>query len=563
MEYKPETKSCQNCKNDFTIESEDFSFYEKIKVPPPTFCAECRFVRRYVWRNERFLHKRNCDFCKKSIISMYAPESKYTVYCPDCYKSDNWDPEYYALDIDENKNFFSQYRELLSNVPRMSLMQNNIVNSPYSNYVESAKNIYLSFSVTGEDIYYSRNITNSKQSYDCLDLFNSEKCYENVACDRNYSTCFAYNSKNAIDCKFIYNCSNVSSCFMCTNLKGGEYCYKNNKYSKDEYNEIVSSYSLNTIEELERAQKEFAEMRIGAIHKYANLVNTVMSTGDDLFDSSGTKNSFSSIGCENSKYLMRCPYVKDSMDCMSLIKSDLCYEHMGGGAQSSQNLHFTVNMLPGSNFNEYCDSCSGSSYLFGCISLKNKSYCILNKQYSKEEYFMQIDKIKKTLESNPYIDSNGRMYKYGEFFPLEFSPFAYNETTAYEYYPLSKNEILANGFKYREIENKDYKPGEGVYECKNHGNTETLCTSMFRVLPDEIIFYEKMGMALPDLCPNCRYFKRTQHKNPPKLWHRQCMCDKSNHANHGGKCEVEFETSYAPDRPEIVYCEKCYQQEVY
>jgi len=25
----------------------------------------------------------------------------------------------------------------------------------------------------------------------------------------------------------------------------------------------------------------------------------------------------------------------------------------------------------------------------------------------------------------------------------------------------------------------------------------------------------------------------------------------------------EFETAYAPDRPEIVYCEKCYQQEVY
>ena len=40
MEYKSETKTCQNCKNDFIIEPDDFSFYEKMKVPAPTFCPE-------------------------------------------------------------------------------------------------------------------------------------------------------------------------------------------------------------------------------------------------------------------------------------------------------------------------------------------------------------------------------------------------------------------------------------------------------------------------------------------------------------------------------------------
>ncbi len=32
-----QTKNCQNCKKDFIIEPEDFNFYEKIKVPAPTF----------------------------------------------------------------------------------------------------------------------------------------------------------------------------------------------------------------------------------------------------------------------------------------------------------------------------------------------------------------------------------------------------------------------------------------------------------------------------------------------------------------------------------------------
>lgn len=39
----PETKTCQNCKTRFTIEPEDFVFYEKIGVPAPTFCPECDF----------------------------------------------------------------------------------------------------------------------------------------------------------------------------------------------------------------------------------------------------------------------------------------------------------------------------------------------------------------------------------------------------------------------------------------------------------------------------------------------------------------------------------------
>ena len=89
MEHKQETKNCQNCKQYFKIEPDDFSFYEKIKVPPPTFCPECRFIRRMIWRNERSLHKRTCDMCKKNIISMYDDTVSFPVYCPECYRSDN------------------------------------------------------------------------------------------------------------------------------------------------------------------------------------------------------------------------------------------------------------------------------------------------------------------------------------------------------------------------------------------------------------------------------------------------------------------------------------------
>src|SRR3989344_9286734 len=65
-----EIRTCQNCKADFAIESEDFDFYKKIKVPPPTWCPECRMVRRLTFRNDRSLYRRKCDLCRKDMVAM-------------------------------------------------------------------------------------------------------------------------------------------------------------------------------------------------------------------------------------------------------------------------------------------------------------------------------------------------------------------------------------------------------------------------------------------------------------------------------------------------------------
>ena len=81
-----------------------------------------------------------------------------------------------------------------------------------------------------------------------------------------------------------------------------------------------------------------------------------------------------------------------------------------------------------------------------------------------------------------------------------------------------------------------------------------------------------MNLALPHLCPNCRYYERLKKINPPKLYNRKCMCsgvesDNKDYRNtvvhsHGGEhCQNSFETAINKGRKEIVYCEKCYQSE--
>jgi hypothetical protein len=224
--------------------------------------------------------------------------------------------------------------------------------------------------------------------------------------------------------------------------------------------------------------------------------------------------------------------------------------------------------------------------------LRNKNYCIFNKQYSKEEYKELVPRLIKNMNETPYKDKVGRVYEYGDYFPADLSPFGYNETVAQELFPLTKKEAESKGYLWREKISKEYvsdlkandlpdslnEIGEEitkkVISCQHEGNCTHQCTKAYKITETELNFYKKMSIPIPRLCYNCRYCERIAKRNPVKLWKRVCQCAGSASSNnlykntrtheHGDSiCQNEFETTYSPNRSEIIYCEKCYQQEVY
>jgi len=140
-----EIKNCQNCKNEFTIEPDDFSFYATMKVPAPTWCPDCRMMRRFAWMGYSTLYKRKCDFTGEQIISFYHPDLPYKVYRQDIWHSDKWDPLSYGREYDFNKSFFEQFRELQLSVPMPALHveYSTMVQSEYCNAASELKNCYL------------------------------------------------------------------------------------------------------------------------------------------------------------------------------------------------------------------------------------------------------------------------------------------------------------------------------------------------------------------------------------------------------------------------------------
>ncbi len=575
-----ETRNCQNCKAPFIIDAEDFSFYEKMKVPAPTFCPDCRRQRRLLWRNERSLYQRQCELCGKNIISMYSPDKPYSVYCTECWWSDKWDALRYGRAYDDTKPFFEQFRELMLRVPRISLIQKDAVNSPYANYPIHIKNCYLVFG--GHDIEDSAYISlRSHFLKNCMDVsysYSSELCYQCTNVSKSYMLSFSEDCEGCSNSAFLYDCRNCSDCFGCAGLRGKQYHIFNKPYSKEEYRKELEKLTLGSYKSLEHLKEQFRKFVLTIPRKYAMILQSTNVTGNDITGARNCRHCFAvSIDMENCAYLWLIDRAKDTYDVSIGYSLELGYE--GLSTLEGQTMRMSA-VAWGNHDATYVDNCHDCGNIFGCVGVRTKEYCILNKQYSKDEYEKLVAKITGSMGDD-----------YGNFFPKELSPFCYNETIVQEYFPLTKEQALLKGYRWKDPEARHYeikrKPEDlpdhikdvddailkDVIGCEHGGLCTQQCTTAFKIIPDELAFYRRMNLPLPRLCPNCRHYERLKQRNPLKLWHRKCQCagaksengvytNTVSHFHAGEHCPNEFETSYAPDRKEIIYCEQCHQAEV-
>jgi len=571
MEKESEKRICQNCKKDFVIEQEDFNFYEKIKVPAPTWCPECRMIRRLCWRNEHSLFRRpNAQEGKKdSIISVYHPDSKIKTYDKEMWWGDKWDSCTYGRDYDFTKSFFEQFKELIETVPHISLSDSKSTNSRFCNITVEMKNCYLVTAAWScDDSMYCNRVSGCKFTHDSYICYNTEFGYENVYCRDSNRLFFSLESEACLDSYFLYDCRNCSDCILCTNLRNKNYCIENVQYKKEEYLKKKNELALNTRNGIEEAKSKFKELWRGALHRDLKLINTVNVIGDNVANSHNCFNVFDLDGdFQNVKYAnwgsRGCSDAYDvGPGCGG--KSELTYEGISIGVNNNSCFLSAIVWYSSDIFYSFmmnnCQNC------FGCTEMNGKKYCILNKQYSKDEYEKLIPKIIQHMDDVPYVDKKGRVYKFGEFFPSEISPFAYNETVAQDYFPIDKKIAESDGYLWREHIPGSYKVTilgkdlpqtisevddtilDQIIECEITGKP-------FRIVEQELNFYRRFNLPLPSICPDERHNMRLKLRNPMKLNKRMCFFE-----------DKEIFTTYPPESeggPKKVICTEHYKKEIY
>lgn len=553
-----ETKNCKKCQKDFDLDSDDLGFYEKMKVPVPNVCPDCRFKMRAMWRNEMTLYSgRKCALCQKNVLSIYNPKSPYVVYCYDCFYSEKWDPKDYAMDYDKSRPFFDQMHELLVKVPKVNLGMSTgagqSINSDYINMATSCKNCYLVFNTgPAEELLYSRGIRNGVESSDMYFGTSFQLCYEGINIQESASIVWGQNVSGCVDSMFILNGSGLTNCFGCVNLKNKSNCFFNEQLSHDEYlqkvNEIKGSY-----QKMEEAKEKFIKFSKTLPRRENNNLKNIDSTGDYLTECKNVKNSFEVGKGENCKYLFSSKGIKDSMGTIGFgMNSELLLEIVAAG--------YTSNAI-GSYWPENCTDIMYSFDLrnshdcVGCDTLRNGKYSILNKEYTKEKY----EELK-----NHIVQELTEQGIHGLMMPTEIAPFGYNETVGQDNLPLTREEAIASGFRWEDdiqmtTGKETLKPEEIPDQIKDVPDSITKeilscidCNRNYKITEPEFLFYRKMVLPIPRKCFFCRHKDRVRRRGSFKFFVRNCS-----------KCGEENLTNLSVDVAPIVYCEKCYQAEVY
>jgi hypothetical protein len=555
-------KSCKNCGVNFEVTAEDLAFYDKVSpeingvkytIPEPTHCPDCRQQRRLSFRNERNLYHRKCNFCNKGVISVYSPDSKCVVYCSSCWWSENWSPLQHGKEFDFSRTFFEQFAELLQDVPVISNMVWKSENCEYNAFCDTSKNCYMSCRLAKcEDILYSYLSYNCKSCVDCMNIYDSQYCYEVVDCWNCYNCKFSQKCKNCSDCLYCYDCIGSKNCFGSVGLRNAEYVFFNKQCTPEEYQENVSKYfNLGYQENINLRSEFYDKYLLNYPVNALNITNSINVIGNNIVDSQNVYWGFEVESCNDYRYGW------GGVECRDQIDSSFSFATEKGceitSSARSNGLYFSLVGVDSSNVLYSMYTFNNTNDCFGCISLKKNQYCILNKQYTKEEYEVLVPRI---------IQHMQKTGEWGEYFPANISPFAYNETEANRYFPLSKEDVSKCGLVWKEDDKHNIYQGtifeiplnidnvsddilKQILTCRN-------CSKNYKLNQQELKFYRDFKLPVPTNCHDCRYKCRQSIANLKNLWIRNCT-----------NCNSQTYSVYSNEYQGKVYCEKCYLEAVY
>ena len=356
-------------------------------------------------------------------------------------------------------------------------------------------------------------------------------------CKHCYNLHYSLLSENCSDSFYLYDCRNCQDCILSSQLRNKQYTVLNQQYSREEYEKIKTGFLQTLSNNKNDIDGKFKKMLSEALHKNLNMINSQNCLGNFINDSKNIINGFYILNSEDCVNIYDSYNLKNCYDNSYNEQSELCVE-----IDTSYELYnckfctYTITLRDCS----YCDQCDHLNNCFGCIGLKKQSHMILNKKYSAKDYEEMMQKIKKHMQNTG---------EYGKPFPSALTPFPYNITLAHTYYPLTKEEALSNGYMWNEEEH-DIKQNAtdsdpSALTCERSGKK-------YKIIPQELKFYQNSGLPMPKISPNERYKQLLEFQPPKKLRNAQCSV-----------CTKSIPTVYPSETGYQIACEECYMKKVY
>ncbi len=423
------------------------------------------------------------------LITRYNPRLGYKVCTSEEFWSDAVDNTNVGKPYDFSRPFFEQWNELMREVIMQPLVQISCENSHYVDSSSSLKNCYLCFGMgDSEDCMYclkTRYPLRNRDCVDCIGIVDCELCYSCIHCDH------AYDCQHCSDCIDCYQCFGSRDligckyCFGCVGLRQAEYYIFNQAVTKEAYDNFMKQANLGSYQ----SRQGYLEQ----CRQFHKQNPTVVATIKQSENASGSylQHCRNAYECEFGENLEDCGWSTGAFG-KDIWRGEVYQGELGyQSAVLSGRLGFCNSINTGSE-NFYSYMIWGSNSCFGCVMLKQKSYCILNKQYTKAEYEELVPRI------IAHMKSTG---EWGQFLPAKYAPHYYEESQAHEFLDqrakikdqrsgvqtLDKRELRCED----DIANVEVEKVDGiVWEC-------CLTGKPFKLVRQEVEFYRQQNIPLP------------------------------------------------------------------
>jgi len=394
-------KTCKNCHTGFEITDKDQVFHSRIspifnnkqyKIPKPKLCPQCRIQRRMAFRNEHHFYKRKCDLTGESIISVNSSDKPYQVFDHEKWWTNSWDQHEHAMEVDFSRPFMEQIKELIHKTPHASLITTKSENSYYTHMATYNKDCYmLVCGSENERCLYSYWMESNKDCTDCFGLTKCELCYESINLRQCYQLYYSEDCRNCQLSWWLKNCNNCEYCVGCVNLRNKKHHWLNQPLSEEEYKNRLQRLLGDPVfrkETKDAYQKLLKESYFPWAHQHLSE----NCNGDYIQASKNCEDCYDIRDCEDCQHTQFCYQLKDSSDVTYFgFPGELLYECNNVGRNAYYNLF--CNFSYESQHLLYCFNTQHSKNCFGCVNMHKQQYCILNRQYSKEEYDIMVSKI--------------------------------------------------------------------------------------------------------------------------------------------------------------------------
>lgn len=466
------------------------------------------------------------------------------------------------LNVDLNRSFFDQLIELRKKVPSSAgrnykEAENSIavvsLGDVNSYFVVLSKSKNTLFSVSALDTESSAEVYNSSGVTNSYNIVHSERIFNGQ---------YIRESRDCMSSAFLFDCRNCENCFGATNKRNAKYVWFNEQLSQSEWEKRRAQVDLGSRSQITTLLNTFNELVQKAVWPENFNENCENSTGEYLTKATNCESVYYADGGARDEYHTSWSLGNCERNAFASSMSNSQNNYFSCDVVECNKTRYSYMLMRCQNV-EYSTECYDCEDCFGCVGLRRKKFCILNKQYSEEDYGKKLDELKCAM-----LDRK----EYGEFLPAKMSPAYFPEGGSVRYYLADPKKLAEQLNAHTFKADAEGALGESLANASDVIDSTNLPDSIDELDASWVgkpVYDESYKRRFSFFAPELALYKQLRVA-PPVSHHVKRVLDLTHLSNTGvfekqdcETCQKEVTTSKNPTYPDRrIFCKACYTKHI-